>query len=106
MSSRLPNRLTAASGQTGGSLRSWAHEAGSISLCAGMDGAAVEVIIDQSHCLHESVGGGRPDEPPALSLELVGQGLGFRTGRAPRQLVVIIAAVAGRWLKAPHESGH
>ena len=44
--------------------------------------AALHVIVDQAHRLHERVNGGRPDEPPAAALELLGQrarlgGVGF-----------------------------
>lgn len=52
----------------------------------GSDHAVLDMIVDQSHCLHEGVYGRRADKFPALLFEVLGQSDRFRRGRCSLRL--------------------
>jgi len=52
---------------------SWAGEASARFGGRALGVAAVEMIVDQTHRLHEGVHGRRAHEPPAAALEVLGQ---------------------------------
>ena len=65
------------------------------------DHAVLDVVVDQPHRLHEGIDRGRPDELPALLLELLRQRDGFRRRR--RRLRSCAALAVG--FVAPDEGG-
>lgn len=59
----------------------WSSERLACALSFGSDHAAIHMIIDQPHCLHEGIHRGWSDEFPALPFEVLRQGERFRRGR-------------------------
>lgn len=64
---------------------------------------AAQVVVDESHRLHERVHGGRPDEPEAAGLEITGERARFH-GRG-RDRGATPGRGSGGWREAPHVRG-
>src|SRR5512138_2763631 len=70
-------------------------------LCSGADDAALGVVVDEAHGLHEGVGRGGADEAPALLLQVLRQRDRGRRGRGRLRLAERLRIR----LVAPHEGG-
>ena len=100
-----PQRLRA------GSLRQGVRAAGPgqrlpLRLRYGADGAALEVVVDQAHGLHEGVDGGRADEAPAAALQFLAERGQFRRlAQGAQRRVVERRGRVRRRLEAPEPGG-
>src|SRR5580704_1291447 len=63
--------------------------------------AAVEMVVDEAHRLHERVHGGRPDEPPTAALEILRERRGLGCQRELREACAIELSSPWTRLEAP-----
>src|SRR5262245_1424965 len=74
----------------GTSTSTWSLEILACALNLGSDHALLDMIVDQPHCLHEGIHRRRPDEFPALLLEIPRKGKRFRGGRCSLRFCTLL----------------